>query len=152
MAQEDGFAYAKVSSWDDWEYNAWYELSITEELPAGITGTVVADDTDVPIEDAYVELIEQYDGSWWEWTDSTSTDSSGSYGFSSLSAKRSPYRLYFNDGDGDYLPEYYDDARSWRDATGVTLKPGEQFAANAGLAPAARVAGVVTADNGDGPL
>ena len=153
VAEESGFAYAQISAYYVDEWNSWYEFSLTEELPATISGTVTADDTDSPLPMVNVGLLRYYEdeGGWWDWTDGCETDADGRYEFSGVSAAEGPYRLEFDPWqyDGDYAGEYYDDSPSLNSAADIHVKAGETYSANAVLARAGRIAGTVV-DDADG--
>lgn len=151
VAAEDGYAYVRVAPYYFDSYNCWYNISITEELPASVSGIVRADDTKVPLEGVTVELIRLDDG-WWDWEDSTRTSTSGAYAFEGISAQDGPYKLYFAAWNlPDYLSEYFDDAR-WEGAKEIVLTGGENYVANADLARAGKVNGSVTDEDTGEPL
>lgn len=160
IAEEDGYAYLEASAYYYSARNCWYDLSLIEELPATISGTVVADDTQAPLEGVEVQLIQRYTdayeggGGWWDWTTSLNTDASGAYGFKGLAPSSGAYRLQFSTfgQGGEYVDEYYDDAVRFDAGTDVLLEGGEAYVADAGLARAGRIGGTVTADDNGEPL
>jgi len=157
-AEEDGYAFVRVSSYGGRvdRDNCWYNLSIAEDVPASIAGTVRADDTAEPLQGVYAELLSYQSeeaGGWWDWTDSAATDAAGRYEFDRVSPSRGAYRLNFGAWElPDYVSEYYDDVTTLQSAKDIALEPGEAFVADASLARAAKFEGVVTAEDGGAPL
>jgi 5-hydroxyisourate hydrolase-like protein (transthyretin family) len=153
LAERDGYAYGEVKGWGG---NGFYDLAVVESMPGRIAGTVIADDTQQPLEDATVELAQvQHDawGEWEWWVDSTTTNSDGKYSFRGLPAGNG-YQLRF--ARAGYAAEWYDDEpvalSPWESRTKVTLEEGKTTTADAGLAPAGHISGVVTDEQTGEPL
>jgi hypothetical protein len=110
-----------------------------------ITGTVTAPGG-APLAGVQVAIF-TYDAPYDEWSfeDDVVTNASGAY---SITAPSGTYRIGFA-GDVDvYAPEYYVDAPSVDTAQNVVLADGGSVVANAELAPASSISGVVTGPDG----
>ncbi|GGD08731.1 carboxypeptidase-like regulatory domain-containing protein [Nocardioides daphniae] len=82
----------------------------------------------------------------WEWLPGTMTGADGTFTVGDLEAGN--YRLSFSPSD-PYASEYYDDARTWRDATTITIGSAQALTGvDAELALGAEVEGVVSAPAG----
>ena len=112
-----------------------------------VSGTVVADDSGLPLPDVCVEVTDGATGAF----GSTSTDAQGDYTVSGL--RSGDYEVYFTDcGGGGYLPEYYDDA-TYAGRTLVAVAAGADTPGiDASLAPGGAISGTVTADGSGAPL
>lgn len=88
----------------------------------GISGTVTAAGSGANLAGVAVTLFQDY-GSGWEWAGSTTTDANGQYLIIELSP--GTYRVGFEDGSGNYLPEYFDDAGSVVAAADVEVVDGQ---------------------------
>ena len=108
-----------------------------------ISGTLTAEGSSDPIDNGYVSLFrfnEEFDS--WEWASGAGTDPSGFYEFELL--YHGTYRAYFQDYDGLYLPEYYENAAGLLTATDIPVTSTPQTGIDATLARGGRVAGFVT--------
>ncbi|MCR1782128.1 carboxypeptidase regulatory-like domain-containing protein [Nocardioides carbamazepini] len=115
---------------------------------ASISGTVT-DEDGAPLEDVSVTVYQYepvYD--YWDWWDNTTTDAAGHYALRALTPG-TPYRIGFESNDGTYVGEFYDDRDSLDRATDIVLAEEQTFTADAALATAGRIAGVVTAADGE---
>jgi hypothetical protein len=110
-----------------------------------VSGTVTAPGG-APLESVQVELLtydSQVDG--WRQTNTAPTDATGAYSFS---APAVPFRIGFLPSDDAYAPEYYDNATTVGAARTVTVPEAGELVANAELAPAATISGVLTGPDG----
>ncbi|TNC42929.1 carboxypeptidase regulatory-like domain-containing protein, partial [Mumia zhuanghuii] len=83
----------------------------------------------------------------WTYADSTITNDDGSYALDGLPP--GTYRVGFEDSEGHFAPEFYDDTPTLAEATGVTVTAGASTRLNdAVLARASSVSGTVTRRNG----
>ena len=112
-----------------------------------ITGTVTGPDGETPLEGIYV--------SWYRPSDSTGgsgeyTDANGQYEFGGLAAGE--YRVRFEDSDGMYVSEVYDDIPGdgiWSFGTLIDVAAGATTPdINASLVAAGKIAGTVTGMDG----
>ena len=79
----------------------------------------------------------------WDYVTSETTDASGNFSLSGLPA--GTYRLKFNDPNGAYLTEYYDNAASLETATDIVVTAAATVTGkNAILGASAYVEGQVT--------
>lgn len=76
------------------------------DVGSTISGTVTAQTGGAPIDGVSV-LAYRWNGSWWDWAESTSTDFTGSYEIGGLPA--GTYRVSFWDWNDVYIKEVYDD-------------------------------------------
>jgi hypothetical protein len=120
-----------------------------------ITGTVTGPDGSSPLEDIDVSVYYWYnngDGSgYWRYLASTSTNSSGSYSLGGLAG--GTYRVGFDDYNGNYLSEYYNNVSSVGSANDITVVAAATVSGiHASLATAGRITGTVTGPDGSSPL
>lgn len=101
-----------------------------------------------PLSSINVEAY-KFNGSWWEQMDTAFTDGSGQYQLSGLDAGN--YRVYFQDWNGDYISEWYDNVLEEQSATTIVVGTSVTISnINARLAPASKITGMVTNSSGDG--
>ncbi|MFH1216152.1 MAG: carboxypeptidase regulatory-like domain-containing protein [Pseudomonadota bacterium] len=116
-------------------------------LAGSISGTIIADDTGLPL--VGIEIY-AYDSSGGSVRGFGYTDVNGNYTITGLPP--GDYRLYV-DGNGIYIGEYYDNTLSWDDSTLVSVTGGVVTGGvNAGLMSAGSISGTITADDTGQPL
>jgi hypothetical protein len=119
-------------------------------VAAKITGRVTGPNGTTPVFDADVTAY-RWNGNDWDWLDRDDTDTNGVYAILGLPA--GTYRVEFEDYNGQYVGEYYNDAADLDSATDIAVAAGATVGnINASLARAASIAGRVTAPNGVTPL
>jgi 5-hydroxyisourate hydrolase-like protein (transthyretin family) len=132
-----------------------YLLSVNDESPAHITGTVIADEDGRPVPGVWVGIARLY-GDFWSGSGSAGTDAAGNYDVGGLTA--GVYRVFFGPPKGTYLSELYDnvfygDLPDVEAATRITLTTGAILSGiNASLATGGQITGVVTGPDGLTPL
>jgi len=90
----------------------------------------------------------RFNGDWWQYVDSVSTDMNGQYSLGVLTA--GDYRVRFRDWSGLYIGEWYDDAINEDDAATITLADNQTVdQINARLTRGSIIVGVVTNAAGD---
>jgi 5-hydroxyisourate hydrolase-like protein (transthyretin family)/uncharacterized protein YegP (UPF0339 family) len=121
--------------------------------PGGhITGIVTGLDGTTPLQDIGVRAYQwNAANSSWDWSNGASTDASGNYNIGGLSS--GTYRLEFEDWNGTYLGEWYDNQPDRDSATDIVVSaPAVTSGINAALDPAGHITGTVTGPNGITPL
>lgn len=114
--------------------------------PTGtLTGTVTAEVSGAPLEGAVV-TIDDFDTPF-----ETTTDSAGHYELPSVPVA-DWYQVRFSHPSGSYLSEWYDDHRNRHDADQVTITADGPNIADAALAPASKIVGVVTDKDTGAPV
>lgn len=84
-----------------------------------------------------------FNGDWWEYVDSVTTDWSGHYSLGGLPA--GDYRMFFDDWSGTYIPEWYDNALDEDSATTVVVGENATISGiDARLARGSKITGTVT--------
>ncbi|MGC9398310.1 MAG: carboxypeptidase regulatory-like domain-containing protein [Anaerolineae bacterium] len=148
----DPWSMAYLDTWYEGQYS-WYDATplyvaentttaIQVELapPARITGTVVAEDSGLPLPDIDVSLRNDTYNIWY----STHTDGDGRYDDDYL--PEGTYTVCFSDPAGVYAPECYDDQPYFYDSGDplVLTVGGVLSGVNASLSQAAALTGTVT--------
>ncbi len=111
-----------------------------------ITGKVTALDGVTTISGVTVWAY-AYNGSWWDRVSTGTTDAAGRYTVGGLAANT--YRVGFEDDNGNYVAEYYNDSDSIDTAQGVTVGTSVTIPdINAALAPGSRISGLVKGPDG----
>ncbi len=108
----------------DYFWNAAYTDACpppVKKVETMITGTVTISDG-TPLKDIAVSLY-RYDGQTWQVISQTTTNTSGHYQFTDLTADT--FRVFFDDRTNTYQDEYYDDVKSFDKAVNITLTAGE---------------------------
>lgn len=131
----------------------FFLMLFAHDVSAGTIDGRVTDSSGQPIEGISVQsyVRQQYsDWYYWNWAGSANTDSDGNYSIGGLIA--GTYRVRFEDNNGVYTPEVYDDVPGddvWNSGTQITV-PAEGIVSgiNASLALGARIVGRVTASDG----
>ncbi|MCP4701406.1 MAG: carboxypeptidase regulatory-like domain-containing protein [Gammaproteobacteria bacterium] len=110
-----------------------------------VTGRVTDADGNA-VQDISV-TAQRWNGSWWEWKNSASTDASGDYDISGLDA--GDYQIEFSDSSGSYAHEYYNDAALSGSAESVSLSAdGTTSGIDAQLAAGGSITGTIADANG----
>ncbi|BAJ74439.1 hypothetical protein MTES_1475 [Microbacterium testaceum StLB037] len=96
-----------------------------------------------PVAGVTIEVYRRSDDGSWQWTQQTTTASTGTYSFPRLSP--GTYTLHAKPPTGDLLPEYYNDKPSLATASALTVDSGSRrdVTANMTLAAGATVSGTV---------
>ncbi|MDO8987133.1 MAG: carboxypeptidase-like regulatory domain-containing protein, partial [Coriobacteriia bacterium] len=112
-----------------------------------ITGRI-ANSSNAGLEDIEVRAY-SYSKDWgWDWAWSSTSDPDGLYDIAGLPT--GTYRIGFEDYNGNYLGEYYDNATSLEAATNIGVTAGATTSGkNAVLAAAGHIAGTVTGPSGE---
>jgi hypothetical protein len=111
-------------------------------LPASISGTVRDEQTGDPVEGVCVSLENLVPNSGGGWTGGC-TDASGAYRASNITPE-GDYRVLFDDPQGRFAAEWYDNTTDPASATVVTVARGAQVSGiDAALAPGAALTGRV---------
>ncbi|HMJ78725.1 MAG TPA: Ig-like domain-containing protein [Iamia sp.] len=109
-------------------------VDITVTWP-GVHGEVTSDETGDGLAGITVRLYE--DGVGFT-ASSAITDASGAYDIGA-SIPAGTYRVIFRDPDQDVVDEWYDDSLLRSTSTSITVGPGDEITADAGLAPGAQI-------------
>ena len=124
------------------------DLSLT--LAGHISGKVTAADGTTPLEGVTVSAYRQ-EQTWWSWAGYVQTNESGFYDLGGLITDT--YRVFFQDWQGSYLSEYYDDADSIDDAADIAVVAGQTVTdINAALTEGGHITGTVTGSDTNLPL
>jgi 5-hydroxyisourate hydrolase-like protein (transthyretin family) len=117
-----------------------------------ISGKITGQDGVTPLEDVQVRAyFWNEEDNYWDYDESTYSDSNGGYTVHGLAAGN--YRIRFYDYDGRYLTEYYDNATNIDSASGIAVGISATVAGvNASLAEAGKIKGKVTDYDGTTPL
>lgn len=100
-----------------------------------LSGTVVADDTDTPLEGVCVDAMSDEDYDW------TQTHADGTY---ELTVSPGAYRILFTGCEAsDYLGEWFDDAATYEDATVVDTGDSTEVVADARLTRGGTISGTI---------
>jgi len=130
-------------------------LAFQSSVAGGISGRVTAAaDGITPLQGITVWACRSTGNDDWEWTNYGITDTAGEYIVEWLPA--GIYRVLFEDGNGDYVSEMYDDVAGsgpWYGGDDISV-PAETTVSgiNAALAMGSAITGRVTADDGGIPL
>ena len=126
------------------------DLDVTMGVASKISGTVVADADAAPLEGIWV-YADQWNGSEWQDMGNALSDADGYYLIGGLAA--GTYRVQFQDWNGNYLSEIYDNVASLDTGTDVVVAAETVVSnINASLTQASSIAGTVTEPDGTTPL
>ncbi len=111
---------------------------------AKLSGTVTGPDGSTPLEDIMVTLFQwNLSASDWDWVAEAATGSSGDYVVGGLHPGQ--YRVSFEDGNGAYAREFYDNAADLESGTDIAVTSGATVVGiDASLADASGISGTVT--------
>lgn len=142
-------------------YNNAADLEAAQDIPVGSAATVSNINADLaraghitgkvtgngqPLDSASIQVMQRVTSggdTWWEWMGEAYAEPDGTYDMGGL--KTGTYRVYFYEWAGDYLPEYYDDAKEFEDATDISVTAGSTTAnINADLDAASHITGTIT--------
>ena len=125
------------------------DVDVTLDVASKISGTVLADADSSPLEGINVAAY-QWTGLEWDRMRSADSDANGDFTIGGLVA--GTYRVQFEDWNGNYLDEVYDNVASLDSGTDVVVGPEATVSnINASLATAASISGTIT-DTNSNPL
>lgn len=134
-----------------WSWGS-FRLRLTNGVGASISGTVRDATTGAGLPGIDI-AIRRWEPPWWEWQDNLHSDATGSYHVAPLPP--GTYRVDFNrrSADAGYEAETYDNAAAFDDGMDIVLADGDAVQdIDASLAPASRIRGRVTAEDGGSPI
>ena len=127
-------------------------INASLEQAGHISGTVTGPDGTTPLQNIEVSAY-QWDAasSWWDEINDAYTDAAGNYDIGGLPS--GTYRIEFQDWNGTYATEWYDNQPDLDSATDITVNaPTTTAGINASLALAGHISGTVTGPDGTTPI